>query len=136
MRLHFVVLSFLAVSQLAAAQGADARPQRSQTVDVRAVLAHALPVLDGKRLRVEVVEVTFAPGASSPPHRHPCAAIVYVAAGSIRSKSGSEREATYGAGESFYEAPNALHATATSARTRYLDKGLFFGSMVSSDSRQ
>jgi quercetin dioxygenase-like cupin family protein len=84
----------------------------------RRVLSQALPVMDGRGLRVTVVEVTYGPGGSSRPHRHPCAVVGFVIAGTLRSRLQGEPEALYRAGESFYEAPNRVHLVSANASDR------------------
>jgi quercetin dioxygenase-like cupin family protein len=90
----------------------------------RMVFAHALPVLDGGRLQAKVVEVTYGPGESSEQHSHPCAVIGYVIEGAVRMQVKGEPEATYKVGQSFYEAPNGVHAVSANAskteRARFL----------------
>jgi quercetin dioxygenase-like cupin family protein len=71
--------------------------------------------LDGNHLKATVIEVHYAGGESSPPHSHPCAVIGYVVEGALRSRAGSEPEAIYRAGESFYEAPNLVHEVSANA---------------------
>ena len=85
---------------------------------VRKVLSQALPAMDGRGLRVTVLEVTYGPGDSSRPHRHPCAVIGSVIAGTLRSRVQGEPEALYRAGESFYEAPNGVHLVSANASDR------------------
>ncbi len=58
------------------------------------------------------------PGGSSSPHRHPCAVLGYVVEGALRSATDSGPETTYRAGESFYEAPNAVHRVSANASDR------------------
>jgi quercetin dioxygenase-like cupin family protein len=82
---------------------------------VRAVISHALPRMDGERLRVKVVEVTYPPGGASRPHSHPCAVVGYVTEGALRTRVQGQPEAVYHAGESFYEAPNGVHAVSANA---------------------
>jgi len=84
----------------------------------RTVLSRALPAMDGRGLRVTVLEVTYGPGDSSRPHRHPCAVVGSVIAGTLRSRVQGELEALYRAGESFYEAPNAVHLVSANASDR------------------
>jgi quercetin dioxygenase-like cupin family protein len=84
----------------------------------RRVLSQALPVMDGRGLRLTVVEVTYGPGGSSRPHRHPCAVVGFVIAGTLRSRLQGEPEALYRAGESFYEAPNRVHLVSANASDR------------------
>jgi quercetin dioxygenase-like cupin family protein len=81
----------------------------------RVAFAHALPRLDGSRLETTLVEVSYGPGESSPPHAHPCAVVGYVVEGAIRSQSEGEAERVYRAGESFYERPGAVHRVSANA---------------------
>lgn len=86
-----------------------------------------LPRVDGTRLKATVVQVTYAPGDSSVAHRHPCPVIGYVIEGSYRTKSGAEPEATYTAGQAFYEAPGAIHGvSANASKTRTVRFLAFF----------
>jgi quercetin dioxygenase-like cupin family protein len=64
---------------------------------------------------VTAVEVPYAPGQSSPAHRHPGITIAYVLEGSIRSKVGDDPEQTYTAGQMFIETPDQLHAVSRNA---------------------
>lgn len=75
----------------------------------RTLFSHALPRMNGDHLSVEVVEVTYGPGGSSPAHRHPCPVVGYVVEGTLRTQVKGEPEATYRAGETFYEEPNGIH---------------------------
>lgn len=69
------------------------------------------PVDDlGKEVRMERVD--FAPGADSPPHRHPGHVFVYVLEGEVVSALEEGAEVTYKAGSSFYEPAGGLHAVA------------------------
>jgi len=87
--------------------------------EARIVFTHALPVLEGGRLETKIVEVTYGPGESSPPHSHPCAVIGYVLEGAVRMQVKGEPEATYQAGQSFYESPNGVHSvSANSSKTK------------------
>jgi quercetin dioxygenase-like cupin family protein len=81
----------------------------------RIALTRALPALDGKHLTATVTEVTYEPGGVSPSHSHPCPVIVHVIEGAIRSQVQGEPEAIYRAGQTFYEAPNGVHAVAANA---------------------
>jgi quercetin dioxygenase-like cupin family protein len=95
----------------------------SQPVQSRVAFSHALPSSNGD-LRADVVEVTYAPGASSHAHSHACPVIGYVLDGAIRTQSGNAPAATYVAGETFYETPNTLHRVSSNAsmtrRARFL----------------
>jgi quercetin dioxygenase-like cupin family protein len=81
------------------------------------IFSHALPAMDGAHLTVKVVEVNLKPGEASAPHSHPCAVVGYVLEGAFRNRVKGEPEATYRAGESFYEPPNSLHIVSANAST-------------------
>lgn|SRR2546423_2660424 len=85
---------------------------------VRAVLSRPLPPLKRDRGKVTVLEVTYAPGGFSPPHRHPCPVIGYVVNGAIRTAVDEGRDAVIHAGEAFYEAPNGIHRVSANASDR------------------
>ncbi|RFZ86133.1 cupin domain-containing protein [Shinella sp. WSJ-2] len=77
--------------------------------------AHALDNIPGKSLRV--VEVDYAPGASSLPHTHAPSAFIYayVLAGEVESKVNDGETHRYKAGESWFEPPGALHSISRNA---------------------
>ena len=82
---------------------------------VRPVVSRALPSLNGDRLKVTVIEVTYAASGFSRPHRHPCPVIGYVVEGALRTGVDQTPETIIHAGESFYEAPNGLHRVSANA---------------------
>jgi quercetin dioxygenase-like cupin family protein len=90
---------------------------QAQGGGTKVVFQHDLPDLSLKDWSVTVVEVTYPPGASSPPHRHPGLTIAYVLEGQIRSKVGDGPEKTYEVGEMFLETPNQLHGVSGNAST-------------------
>jgi quercetin dioxygenase-like cupin family protein len=83
----------------------------------KVVFQHDLPDLSLKDWSVTVVEVTYHPGESSPPHRHPGLTPAYVLEGQIRSKVGDGPEKTYEVGEMFLETPNQLHSVSGNTST-------------------
>lgn len=105
-----IVLSVVSPSPVLAQDETSPRPQRA-----RVAFAAALPKLDGGRLKATLVEVTYQPGDSSTAHRHPCPVVGYVIEGSYRTKSGDEPEAVFTAGQTFYEAPGAVHRVSANA---------------------
>src|SRR5215475_15235633 len=82
---------------------------------VRVAKEQVLPPLDGGKLKATLVEVTYAPGAASAPHSHPCPVIGYVVSGELRTQVKGSREATYKAEETFYEPPNGVHLVSANA---------------------
>ena len=99
----------LLANELIAAQAAATGP--------KVVFEHDVPDLTMKGWTASAVEVSYGPGQSSPPHRHPGITIAYVLEGEIRSKVGNEPEKTYKVGEMFLETPNQLHAVSGNAST-------------------
>ena len=97
------------------AAGIHSAGQQTGHPSARVALTHALPALNGEKLAVNVVEVTYGPGEASPSHSHPCPVIAYVAQGEIRSQVEGQPEAVYKEGETFYEAPNGVHAVSANA---------------------
>ena len=91
------------------------RAQHGSHPSARVALSHALPALNGDKLAVNLVEVTYGPGEASAPHSHPCPVIAYVAEGEIRSQVEGQPETVYKTGESFYEAPNGVHSVSANA---------------------
>jgi quercetin dioxygenase-like cupin family protein len=87
----------------------------SAKMRARVAFTHALPDLDGRHLKATVVEVTYGPGESSNPHRHPCPVIGYVLEGVLRTQVKGEPEAVYRAGESFYETADGVHQVSANA---------------------
>ena len=118
-----LALGILCVGIIAASSAALARAVLRQRADApqaatdqpRAPFSHALPHLDGDHLKATVVEVTYAPGESDPPHSHPCPVMVYVIEGSYRSQVKGQPEVIYHPGESFYEPPNGVHQISANA---------------------
>jgi len=119
-----IAASTAVLARAVARQHADA-PQAA-TDQPRAPFSHALPHLDGDHLKATVVEVTYAPGESDPPHSHPCPVMVYVIEGSYRSQVKGQPEAIYDPGESFYEPPNGVHQISANASDKLPAKFLAY----------
>lgn len=93
-------------------------PVRSAGSKDRVAMTRLLPPMRGDSLNITLVEVSYGPGASSPPHSHPCPVIGYVISGALRSGADGESEVTYRAGETFYETPNSVHRVSGNASTK------------------
>jgi quercetin dioxygenase-like cupin family protein len=117
MRVGVAVILCAAVLQspMAWTQGPGPAKRPETKERARVALSQALPKLNGDHLKATVVEVHYGPGESSPPHSHPCAVIGYVVEGALRTQVKGEPEQTYRAGESFYEAPDGVHAVSANA---------------------
>jgi quercetin dioxygenase-like cupin family protein len=102
----------LAIATLGLLASGSAAPDGAA---VHVVFSYVLPKLQGGQLKATVVEVGYGPGGSSAAHSHPCPVIGYVLEGALRTQVAGEPEAVYKAGESFYEAPNGVHAISANA---------------------
>ncbi|MGR8948727.1 MAG: cupin domain-containing protein [Gammaproteobacteria bacterium] len=83
--------------------------QTAETAVAVAPLLSEIPAdLSGKR--ITMVAVTYPPGSSFQPHRHPGSVLVYVASGEIRSQLDTDADPiTYKTGDVWYESPDARH---------------------------
>lgn len=80
------------------------------------VFSDPLPNVPGKMLTA--VEVDYAPGDASPPHRHAGSVFAYVVSGEIRSENSVTGPArVYHAGEGFFEPPGSVHLVSANAST-------------------
>lgn len=76
---------------------------------------HAIPNVPGKSLTAVIVD--YPPGAVSPAHRHAGSAFIYayVVSGEVESQVDDGPKRVYHAGESFFEAPGAVHRISRNA---------------------
>lgn len=102
------ILFFISVCCLAAftfAAGA-AEPK----VHVKVLRADELQVKqNGKNMTATMLEVTLAPLAGSPPHRHPGAVSGYILEGTFEFQVGDGPLQTFRAGDTFFEPAMILH---------------------------
>ena len=113
-QLAMVALAFVLCGRAASAAvlAQSAAPNReSARVDIE----RRLPPMRGDQLRVSLVEVTYAPGASSLPHVHRCPVIGHVVSGALRTRSDGDVEHVYRAGESFQEDAGQAHLVSANA---------------------
>ena len=90
----------------------------AQTEQVKVVLEHVIPNIEGKSM-VAVV-VTYPPAGKSPAHHHARSAFIYahVLSGAIRSQVGDEPAKVYQVGQGFYEVPGSHHRISENASDR------------------
>jgi quercetin dioxygenase-like cupin family protein len=113
-----LLLALLWPAVLIATQSATPALSSQPEARTRTVFSQALPRLDGSRLQVTTVEVTYPPGGRSAPHSHPCPVIGYVLKGAVRMQVKGGALAIYKPGESFYEAPNGIHLVSENVSTK------------------
>lgn len=110
-----IVCAAVAACRTTFAQDTGNARRAEPAVRSQLAFSHTLPELDGRHLEVKVVEVTYGPGGSSTPHRHPCAVIGYVIEGALWMQVKGRPEAIYKAGESSYEGPDDVHLVSANA---------------------
>jgi quercetin dioxygenase-like cupin family protein len=96
-----LALASLAVSALAADRAATV-PLRSQ------------PLPDLNKV-ADMITVEYAPGQSTPAHRHNAHVFVYVLEGSLLMGVKGQKPVTVSAGQTFYEAPTDVHEISRNA---------------------
>ena len=98
-----LVLAGLAAGTFAlAAERAGTAPLRSQ------------PLADLNKV-ADMLTVEYAPGQSTPPHRHNAHVLVYVLEGAVVFGVKGKEPVTVKAGETFYESPTDIHNVARNA---------------------
>jgi len=89
---------------------------------VKSLLSKDLTGVPGKEVSMILVE--YAPGASSPVHRHNAQALLYVLEGSIVMQVRGGTAVTLTPGQTWYEGPDDIHVVSrnasNSAPARYL----------------
>jgi len=113
-RIAALALAFVLCGRLAGA-AILTRSSTPQRESARLDVERTLPPMRGDRLHVSLVEVTYAPGASSSPHVHRCPVIGHVVSGALRTRSDGGVEHVYRAGESFEEDAGQAHLVSANA---------------------
>jgi quercetin dioxygenase-like cupin family protein len=106
--------SYVAVAAAAASLslviGANLGRSQPQPARPNQLLTQPLPDLPGREVRMTLLD--RAPGAASPPHRHPGHhTFGYVIEGTYEFAINGEPPRLLKAGDVFYEPPGALHST-------------------------
>lgn len=91
---------------------------------VTPLISKDLPNIAGKEGQMLIVSVP--PGSASPAHRHNANVFVYVLEGHMVMQVKGGKEVTLGPGETFYEAPNDIHAVSRNASATEPAKFLVF----------
>jgi glucose/arabinose dehydrogenase/quercetin dioxygenase-like cupin family protein len=89
--------------------------QRPAGAEARELVTHAVPPLTGSSVRLQLVEVAYAPGGWSASHRHPCPVVGYVLEGAVRMMLAGRPERVYTAGQTFTELPTDVHVVSSNA---------------------
>ena len=110
--------AFLVALCLAAAAGAQ------NAAKITPLLNRELVDAPGREATMLTVE--YAPGGSSPSHRHNAHTFVYVLEGSIVMQVKGGKEMTLGPGQTFYESPDDIHTVSRNASTTERARFLVF----------
>jgi quercetin dioxygenase-like cupin family protein len=100
-----IVVAGLAAAAVLAADRPVTSPLRSQPLE-------GIPNKVADMLTVE-----YAPGQSSPPHRHNANVLVYVLEGALVMGVKGKEPVTVSAGQTFYESPADIHEISRNAST-------------------
>lgn len=109
MRVQYLVLTMLLAISLCLVSG----PLMAQEAKVTPLMSEVLTDMSGKEGLM--ISVEYAPGGSSPIHRHNAHAFVYVLEGSIVMQVQGEKEVTLTPGQTFYEGPADIHTVSRNA---------------------
>jgi len=92
---------------------AAATAAAAQEAKVTSLMTQDLKELPGQEATMLTVE--YPPGGSSPEHRHNAHVFVYVLEGELTMQVKGKKELTLGPGQTFYEAPEDVHAVSRNA---------------------
>ena len=109
-----VLIAMCMAAAALAAQGSKATPLMTQELA-------GLPDKEAMMITVE-----YAPGASSPEHRHNAHTFVYVLEGAVVMAVKGGKEVTLRAGQTFYESPDDVHSVSRNASSTAPAKFLVF----------
>ena len=85
----------------------------AQSTKATSLMTQQLAGIPGKEGMMLTVE--YAPGASSPAHRHNAHTFVYVLEGAVVMQVKGGKEVTLGPGQTFYESPDDVHSVSRNA---------------------
>ncbi len=128
---RILIRSFLAVAGAAALAGAFGlgvvvAQQPLPATKATQVMKQAIAEFPGHEVTMTTLDIP--PGGGSAPHRHPTTHnFGYVLEGSYRIKLGDGPERVLTKGDTFYEAPNQLHAVSRNASASEPAKVLVVG---------
>ena len=109
LRIQYLVLTLLLSVGLCLISGT----LMAQEAKVTPLMSKVLTDISGKEGLMITVE--YAPGGSSPIHRHNAHAFVYVLEGSIVMQVKGGKEVTLTPGQTYYESPNDVHVVSRNA---------------------
>jgi quercetin dioxygenase-like cupin family protein len=121
------VVSALLLSATSACAQNESKPdgaKGAQDTVITPLMSKEFANIPGKEGLMIIVE--YAPGASTPTHRHDAHTFVYVLEGSIVMQAKGGQPVTLGPGQTFYENPSDIHAVSKNASATKSAKFLVF----------
>lgn len=109
MRVQYLVLTLLLAVSLCLLSGT----LMAQEAKVTPLMSEVLTDISGKEGLMITVE--YAPGGSSPIHRHNAHAFLYVLEGSVVMQVQGGKQVTLTPGQTWHEGPNDIHAVSRNA---------------------
>lgn len=106
---------FLGVGLASLAAIAVHASEASTRFGITTISTYDLPRVSLDGWQASIRELTFPPGLTSPKHTHPGFVLGYVLGGKFRFHIEGEPQKLLSAGETFYEAPGAIHLPSGSA---------------------
>jgi quercetin dioxygenase-like cupin family protein len=106
---------FLGVSLASLVALAARVPQTPTGFGMKTISTRDLPPVNLSGWQATVLELTFPPGWSAPKHAHPGFVLGYVLEGEFRFRLEGQAEKVLSPGQTFYEAPGAIHLPSGSA---------------------
>jgi quercetin dioxygenase-like cupin family protein len=119
-----LIISSLSACAQHESKPAAAAPGAAEATKLTPLLSKEFANIPGKEGLMLTVE--YAPGASSPQHRHNAHVFVYVLEGSIVMQAKGGQEVTLGPGQTFYESPGDIHAVSKNASSTIPAKFLVY----------
>src|SRR5262245_11999366 len=113
--MHALLMAALLLSGALAVQAEESKDGTASApiTTVASLMQKDLAGIEGKE--ATMITVDYAPGASSPPHRHDAHVFVYVLEGSIVMQVDGHDPVTLRSGETFYESPADVHRKSANA---------------------
>lgn len=113
-----MIFAILVIAPVSYAEQTAADQSTHHEIMRRTLLTQALDAkIDGKEAQVIMLELTYPPGNSSPPHHHTGPVLVYVLEGALKSQVKGQPLKIYHQGETFFEPTGAIHQVSGNAST-------------------
>lgn len=85
--------------------------------------------ISGSDQEMQMMLITFQPGAASPLHHHPVAGLAYIVEGAAESAYGDDAPRIYRAGETLQDLPNVPHTLFRNASNMEILRFLVFANL-------